>query len=621
MPAIPQEVINDLKELILDHIRQTADAEGDQGPGGGLGGDVEDKLRGLDVEIDAIEETITSLQTGLRTWITQRKTQRNSLIRFNRLPLEISSKILWLAVADPWQREISFSFLRRLETISSVCSSWRALIEGSPRFWSIIEFSNPETVILNFLRKSRSNSLEIKCFSDGIYDCTPPTELVSNVEWRCLKLIAPHMDRIQSLIYSAYSADGLLPILGNPAPILEELRLELMDNFLEVPLDLFCGQAGRLRDVALWNISIRWDSVILAGLRSLKIKGEFVCSPTEGQVWRLLQANPGLETMEIEDVMVTERFADDAVESSREGKSSRMVMSKLQQLRLLSLPFELVQAVLNNAETPYIKHFDVNCFFQEQLASESLGPTMKHLASPLLRLSQGAHLAEIAFGEITVGLKIYVGRQDPTIRIELQNTTPVREFGRLAEIFFHTEGLPLVCAAEVFQVSLKFWSNFDLAGGAFIPILDRLGAVKVKALTIESTCRNGGELIDYLGELNEDSQWPLPHLTSWTIGGRTELADHLLRVLQRRKEAPPEGAVNPLRPVLLEVLDLRALEVSARADMDEVLAKCISSTGTFTQATVRPFRYPAAFGDGWDDFDDDDEEEEIDYNYEPSVLW
>ncbi|KAG8892816.1 hypothetical protein FRC01_013941, partial [Tulasnella sp. 417] len=132
------------------------------------------ELQGIEEEIEAMEETLTSLQTSLRTRITQRKKQRNSLIRFNKLPLEIASNILWLSIVDPWQQEISFSFRRRLKTISSVCSSWRTLVEGSPRFWSIIEFSSPQSAILDFLRKSESTSLEIKCFSDGKYTCAPP---------------------------------------------------------------------------------------------------------------------------------------------------------------------------------------------------------------------------------------------------------------------------------------------------------------------------------------------------------------------------------------------------------------------------------------------------------------
>ncbi|KAG8891921.1 hypothetical protein FRC01_014445 [Tulasnella sp. 417] len=186
-------------------------------------------------------------------------------------------------------------------------------------------------------------------------------------------------------------------------------------------------------------------------------------------------------------------------------------------------------------------------------------------------------------------------------------------FGWLAENLFVSNGLPAVCKTGIFQVSLKFGDDFDMAGGAFIPILDRLAAVKVKALTIECTCRNGQRLINYLGEPNEDSQWPLPHLTALTIGGREELADYLLSALQHRKDVPPVGALVPLRPVMLELLDLEALDGMNRK-VKKALAKCVSSSGTF-------IRDLSGLGDDWEDFDDDEEEEETWNGSESGVIY
>ncbi|KAG8903818.1 hypothetical protein FRC01_008978, partial [Tulasnella sp. 417] len=355
MLAASQSIIKDVRELILDHIHQAPrHPEGDQPQPSES--NLDGKIREIDEELYSLEEVVTSLKTRS----IQRRKERNSLIRFNRLPTEIASNILWLSIADPWQQDFSRSFLQRLRIISSVCSSWRTLVEGSPRFWSIIEFSSPEPVILDLLRKSGSSPLEIKCFSDGDYDCTAPWGFADDNMGGRYRLISPHTDRIRSLILSASTMHGLASILKNPAPILEELRLDIEDNFgVGEPLDLFCGQAGRLRDVVLWNIPFRWDSAVLAGLSSLKIKTRFDYPPSEVQVRRLLEGNPGLETMDIEDgtVTVQGRSADDAVGSSDGGKPSRVAMSKMQKLRLCSLPFELFRAVLDNVEIPFIQHF------------------------------------------------------------------------------------------------------------------------------------------------------------------------------------------------------------------------------------------------------------------------
>ncbi|KAG8902009.1 hypothetical protein FRC01_009692, partial [Tulasnella sp. 417] len=480
-----------------------------------------------------------------------------------------------------------------------------------------------EPVILDFLRKSGSSPLEIKCFSDGIYNCTHPSGLTSTETRRYSNLIAPHMERIQSLILSAFAVHGLLPILEKPAPVLEELRLELVDESFVGLVNLFRGQASRLRDVVLENIPFRWDSAVLAGLRSLKISSRFDYPPSSLQVRRLLEENPGLETMDIEDVTITgpERFADDAVELSDGGKPSRVAMHNMEKLRLCGLPFQLVRAVLDNVEIPSIKHFDLRCLFGGQPASSLLGPNMKHLVGPLLRQSQGTRRVEITFGKTSIGFEIYFGRKDPPIRIVLEDTAlPMDGFGWLAENFLLAEGLPSVCAADTFQISLKFWGDFDMAKGAFIPILDQLGAVKVKALTIESNCQHGGELIKYLGDANDNFLWPLPHLTSLTIGGHAELANNLLTTLQRRKNTALGGALDSLRPAPLEVLDLESMEV-LDGNVEEGLAECVSPSGTFIRARWQPFEYRTGFGDYWDDFDDDEEEEDIYDNYEPFVLW
>ncbi|KAG8901642.1 hypothetical protein FRC00_005857 [Tulasnella sp. 408] len=359
--------------------------------------------------------------------------------------------------------------------------------------------------------------------------------------------------------------------------MLEELKLDIARCNFEQPLDLFCGQATRLRDVALDNIPVRWDSDVLVGLRSLDTKEKVQYLPTDGQMRRLLEANPGLEKMDIEawDETDTEHFEEDAVQSTREGKPSRVVMSNLHELRLFNLPLELVQAVLGHIEIPSIGYFMLRL----------LGPNIKHLVSPLLQRSKGAQRAELTFEESSIEFAIYTPHHEiPTIQMQLRETVLSNGFDWLAENFFHAEGLPSVGAADIFHVSLKFQGGFDMGGGRFIPILDRLNAVKVKDLTIESWDHRGEELIKYLGAPKEDSQWPLPYLTSMTIDGLAELANHLLIALQRREQYAPAGDTSAApRPVALEVLDIGGLR-GVDEDVEKTLANCVASSGTFIPA-------------------------------------
>ncbi|KIO30601.1 hypothetical protein M407DRAFT_20322 [Tulasnella calospora MUT 4182] len=296
-----------------------------------------------------------------KTRIICRKKERNNLVRFNQLPSEIIGNILSLSIADPWIKRFSFSFLQRRQTISSVCSSGRTLVEGSPQFWSIIEFTNSQPAILALLEKFKSSPLEI-CFSAGWYSCAPEMDRTGRVTETYLELIAPHTHRIRSLIVSAHSTNGILALLDKPAPLLEELELSFSNFIFVQPVELFLGRVERLKDVTLENIS----------------------SATEMQVLRFLEANSELEEMGIEDVSVTESSTADVV-GSVVGERGRVVMGNMRGLKLFNLSLELVQVIMGNVEISSIRHLDLECLCRQlQLASKLLGPKIQHLVSPIL---------------------------------------------------------------------------------------------------------------------------------------------------------------------------------------------------------------------------------------------
>ncbi|KAG9026238.1 hypothetical protein FS837_004674 [Tulasnella sp. UAMH 9824] len=531
----------------------------------------ERELQVIEEEIGVFGETLISLQTNLKARIVQRKKQRNGLIRFNRLPVEIASNILLLSIVEPWKKRISLSFRGRQKTISSVCSSWRSLVEYSPRFWSVIEFPCSQAAISDSLEKSQSSSLEIKCFTEIEYDFTPPEDLIGLVEQDYWSIIAPHIGRIWSLIVYAPATEALLSLLKHPAPILEELKLDCSGCDFLRPLDLFCGQASQLRDVALKNIPVRWDSAVLVGLRSLGIKENLENLLTEGQVRRLLEANPGLEKLDIENETYMETFG--------EPKSNRLVKDS-----------QLVRAFLCNVEFPSIRSLQLECLCRGQPASKLLGSSIKYLVSLLLQQSKGTPKAELTFGRSSIELTIYNTQSNderPTIGIRLKETVPISGFEWLAENLFHVGGFQSVGEADVFTVALIFGGGFNMAGGTFIPILNRLNAVKVKDLSIRSGCEHGEELIKYLGNLKEDSQWSLPYLSSMTMSGPTELADHLSITLKRRKQklqnTPAGERQATQRAVMLEVLDIGGL-LGVDREVEKALAKCVAASGKFIPA-------------------------------------
>ncbi|KAG8913301.1 signal transducing kinase of the PAK [Tulasnella sp. 417] len=565
---VPQGIIDQALEFICNNPPQQKDHHVEGGEESNQQRS-DSALQEIEDEIDLMENTIESLLTGLRenlmAGVIRRKKERNVLVPFHQLPLEIASEILWLSIANPCIKPPFYSFLQRRRTISSVCSSWRMVVECSPRFWSIVELTATPEAITTLLKNSDCHPLEIKCFSNREY------HWASHMSRRQgLEMIAPHTQRIRSLIVEAPSTEGILAVLDRPAPMMEELRLYFNGFELVRPIDLFCGQASRLRDVALVNIPVRWDSRALEGLRSLKIKATPAYSPTETEVISLLEVNPGLETLNIEDVRVTEDFADGVWPPRSGSKQSRVIMGNMREMRLFSLSFELVRIILGYVEIPSIEHLHVKCLFRGHPASQLLGPNIQHLVPPIIRRSTGAQLAELTIGEENLGLAIYLPYQvNPAIRIQLDNTAPVSGCGWLVENLFTPEGLPGVGEPETFQVDLKFGGSFDMQGGAFGPILGQLDAVEVKSLVIDRGCKHGEELIDYLGEMKEDSQWPLPHLTSLTVEGEASTATHLLAALQARKHGADLTRMASLEELNIE--GLGGIDLNVEDDLEELM--------------------------------------------------
>ncbi|KAG9041344.1 hypothetical protein FS837_012401 [Tulasnella sp. UAMH 9824] len=377
------------------------------------------------------------------------------------------------------------------------------------QFWSIIEFTNTRPALLALLKKSKSNPLEIKCISDGQYNCAPRMDRMRDVGPTYFELLASHMHRIRSLIVLTLSTtDGILALLEKPAPLLEELNPNFRHCPLLQPVELFLGQGGKLKDVVLEHLPVLWDSEVLVGLRSLKMKAKFVYPPMEMQVLRLLESNPELEKLDIQDMTTTETetSADEGLGFTQVvRKQGRLIMGKMQELTILNLPFQPVRAALSNVEIPSIKRLDLECQCHGQPASKLLGPKIQHLVPPILQRLAGTELAEVTLGQDSLGLAIYLSRYErPPIRIRLKNTAPISGFCWLAEHIFTADGLPAVGAPEIFQVSLKFGGSFDMERSTFIPLLDWLDVVKVKDLTIERGCSRVEELIKYLGEIQED---------------------------------------------------------------------------------------------------------------------
>ncbi|KAG8988154.1 hypothetical protein FRB90_002942, partial [Tulasnella sp. 427] len=572
--------------------------------------------------VQEIESEIRSMEVAIHSLlerVIQRKKARNSLVKFNKLPLEISSYILWLSVADPWRNKLSLLFLDRVHVIASVCSAWHAVVEVSPRFWSVLELKHPLHVIEALLEKSKCSPLQVKCFTErGGYDCGRSD---GTADKSLSHLTESHSTRIRSLALVMSESAAITELLSKPAPRLEELKLHFAYSRSGKPLKLFGDDAPSLRDVGLENAPVKWDCETLRGLESLRIKAHPRHHPTRSDVIKLLQRNPGLEKLILEDVGIGKDFWDAPISASKVGRSAeegnRVMMNNLRKLRFWDLPFEIAKVALGTIDTPRLETFHLKCHFHSLPVSDFLGPELASLVVDMLQRSAGdRNEVRLKLDRTSVGLDISPGdNQAPSILIRFTDTVRLSAFEWILKTL-----LPPALQASVnqppsreftSQVSLTFTDGFNMAGNAFLPFLDRLTGIKVKRLTIASGCLYAEQLIRHLGDRgNSDGLWLLPDLTEWVVGGFGSLAQPLLAALQARypqkltdhptslldtetftssQEVPmtlsQETSLATERPSMkLEVLNIEGLQGIDKR-MEEMLEGAVSKGGICLKAT------------------------------------
>ncbi|KAG8991678.1 hypothetical protein FRB90_001265, partial [Tulasnella sp. 427] len=537
MPAAPQNIVNDATELLLAHIKPPRhDMQECQSS------DLESVLFELDDEVDSMEKTLSMLNRYLNARIAQRKRERNDLVRFSRLPLEISGGILWLSVNDPWQGK---TYLESVQAIALVCFAWRTLVQGSPRFWSIIELGTPLAAVKYCLKRAGSHPLEVRSMSSD--SCSGPDVLTSDAlsDDRYTRLVSKRVGQTRRLsVFMRDAVDGTIRwILEKPAPLLEELKLQFVHNVFARPVELFSGQAGKLKSVELDNIPIRWDSEALAGLTTLEIKGRSLYAPIEMQVTEMLRANTALESLCLEEVKVAERLEEALARQASNWikPSTPVAMRKLRHLKLLNIPLELFLVVIDAVEIPCIETLELHCSFRFRPVF-SLALITKSLTTPIFMLASKAERVELSFENDQVGLSIYLPSDNaPVVRFYMHNTMP-RLGGfhwiveNLLSEFILPPDLDRLGPPVGLPLTLVFGDGFDL-DHAVVPIVDELDAIPVQILELKigALCINGGAVIQYLQERRgEDLHWPLPDLKSITLGGSSLLVVDLHNTLEKR---------------------------------------------------------------------------------------
>ncbi|KAG8982451.1 hypothetical protein FRB94_001007 [Tulasnella sp. JGI-2019a] len=213
------------------------------------------------------------------------------------------SDILTLATVQTVDgHSVDLSYMRRLQEFASASSAWARLIKDTPSFWTKASNEYPPPLLRQTLSRSKGNMLDVRV-SSRIVDTTPADLFVS--------LASNHIGRWRSVdIYEGGRNSPMIQTLCSAAaPALETLRLACEMHGQKVGT-LFCGKADLLRDVHINRLCIPWDTDILKGLVSLKLEDVGEMGPTFDQLLDILSASPGLTTLYLNNLYVSNEIED-----------------------------------------------------------------------------------------------------------------------------------------------------------------------------------------------------------------------------------------------------------------------------------------------------------------------
>ena len=300
-----------------------------------------DFLKNADEEISALLMVLASSRM-----------RRNRLLFVSRLPPELLARIFSLLEAiDP----PSSSVLGWI-TVTHVCSYWRQVALDHSVLWANVSLEIGSRWSDEMIHRSKLAPLII----------SPPRFFTQAVSEIAVRILHSHLGRTAKLRLT--SRKVFLPPMETftaSAPLLEEVDISSIHEYVRLPNDLFGHYAPRLRSAYFDGCIIPWSSPLLRNLSHLDIALSSQRSnmdtapnlPSHEEFFDLLENMCRLESLLIEEYFP--RSLPGATASSR----MRYPVIKLPHLSVLGLTGQWSDCapVLGSIEVPATSRINLNC--------------------------------------------------------------------------------------------------------------------------------------------------------------------------------------------------------------------------------------------------------------------
>ncbi|KIO32006.1 hypothetical protein M407DRAFT_19031 [Tulasnella calospora MUT 4182] len=309
-------------------------------------------LRILDDSIATMERSLASSLTTVEAvrLLAQARKERNAQAPINQLPIELLATLFNAAVISPRFVPSDQSHLQRLGTIAKVCSRWSIIVKNTPSLWAVVEPKVSNETLFFLLEQSKKSPLTIML---GRGYNQNRDKGMSRALWaassRITKKILPEIIRWQTVDVGVEKRHSIIRGLESPAPILEEFNFHLELPWTDGPVDLFRGEAPRLRQLRLSGLPLAWpqNQELFQNLTDLDMNRIWEHGPTLAELLNAIHASPRLQTLTLRDVV----FSPNSVMTYPRP----MVLKSLKKMSITVFSYLHSQIILSSIHAPALK--------------------------------------------------------------------------------------------------------------------------------------------------------------------------------------------------------------------------------------------------------------------------
>lgn len=316
----------------------------------------------VDQTITETAEALDLVQSRIHAVVSEDRSHRNTVAPINSLPVEIFSQILLLSFEmEDWSMKL-------LQNRASVCRQWFSVVMSTTALWQFAKCHVPsgsqpvQDALALTLRKSKDAPIAVSIdWRDNSYNGQEGSETKGQMEE--IQQVKEQAHRWKYLAFTGVVTPLVLRALDAPFPQLHKLVMKNQEpgSGRFTPVGTIRGSPN-LQHISLQWIGLRWDTLLITGLRSLVLKhlrgrvGHHI--PTMEQLFSILESSPNLQELVLCNIRTLEQEQSNL--STEEVSTHSILLPRLRSLVILWIPRSITYHLFLRVRTTSIVRLRLN---------------------------------------------------------------------------------------------------------------------------------------------------------------------------------------------------------------------------------------------------------------------